>query len=203
MQLPNEAPATVFEAFARAAACHGEKPFLAVLPETAQAYGIAAGEISYSAALAQIKVLSDAYRAQGLRRRPSGRHFDGKPPGIFPALVCAQCARRIAGAHQSGHACRRTGISDRPFRDRGGGRDPAARCRLSPRRRKRSDATSRSSDRTIERRIRDRRRRAARPIATANAPCSTPPAPQAGQKAACCRTNIFSTPAIGTRRSAA
>lgn len=65
MQLPNEAPATVFDAFARAAARHGERPFLAVLPETAQAYGIAAGEISYGEALARITALSEAYRAKG------------------------------------------------------------------------------------------------------------------------------------------
>src|SRR6266446_4795455 len=65
MQLPNEAPATVFDAFARAAARYGEKPFLAVLPETAQAYGIAAGEFSYGEAFARISALSDAYRAKG------------------------------------------------------------------------------------------------------------------------------------------
>jgi acyl-CoA synthetase (AMP-forming)/AMP-acid ligase II len=65
MQLPNDAPATVFDAFVHAASRHGEKPFLAVLPETAQAYGIAAGEISYADALARIGVLREAYRAKG------------------------------------------------------------------------------------------------------------------------------------------
>src|SRR5260221_12155690 len=65
MQLPNDAPTTVFDAFARAAARYREKPFLAVLPETAQAYGVAAGEISYGEALARIRTLSDAYRARG------------------------------------------------------------------------------------------------------------------------------------------
>src|SRR5438128_7078654 len=65
MQLPIEAPATVFDAFARAAARHGEKAFLAVLPETAHAYGIAAGEISYGEALARIGALSQSYRAKG------------------------------------------------------------------------------------------------------------------------------------------
>jgi malonyl-CoA/methylmalonyl-CoA synthetase len=65
MQLPNEAPATVFDAFAHAAARYGEKPFLAVLPETAQAYGIAAGEISYGEAFARINALTEAYRARG------------------------------------------------------------------------------------------------------------------------------------------
>src|SRR4051812_40201672 len=65
MQLPNDAPATVFEAFARTAARHGEKPFLAVLPETAQAYGVPAGEIGYGEALARIGAQRDAYRAKG------------------------------------------------------------------------------------------------------------------------------------------
>jgi acyl-CoA synthetase (AMP-forming)/AMP-acid ligase II len=65
MQLPIESPATVFDAFARAADRHGDRTFLAVLPETAQAYGIAAGELSYGEALARIAVLTDAYRAKG------------------------------------------------------------------------------------------------------------------------------------------
>src|SRR6266545_3972064 len=65
MQLPIEAPATVFDAFARAAVRHGDKPFLAVLPETAEAYGLAVGEISYGEALALISALIDVYRAKG------------------------------------------------------------------------------------------------------------------------------------------
>src|SRR5712691_11687543 len=65
MQLPPDAPATVFEAFARAAARHGEKPFLAVLRETAEVYGLVAGEISYREALATITALRDTYRAKG------------------------------------------------------------------------------------------------------------------------------------------
>jgi hypothetical protein len=43
----------------------------------------------------------------------------------------------------------------------------------------------------------------ARLTATANAPCSTRRAPPGGRKAACCRTSIFSMPAIGTPPSAA
>src|SRR5882724_4264843 len=83
MQLPNDAPTTVFDAFARAAARHGNKPVLAVLPETAQAYGIAAGEISYGDALARIVALTDAYRAKGY----GGGHRVGilmeNRPGFF------------------------------------------------------------------------------------------------------------------------
>ena len=65
MQLPAEASTTVYEAFARAAARHGERPCLAVLPQTAKAYGIAAGELSYSQALVRIHELIEAYRGQG------------------------------------------------------------------------------------------------------------------------------------------
>jgi acyl-CoA synthetase (AMP-forming)/AMP-acid ligase II len=83
MQLPIEAPATVFEGFARAAARHEEKPFLAVLPETAQAYGISAGEISYGEARGRIGALADAYRAKGY----GGGHRVGilmeNRPGFF------------------------------------------------------------------------------------------------------------------------
>ena len=65
MQLPIDAPATVFDAFARAAARHGHKPFLAMLPETAQAYGLDAGETSYRDALGKIAALTDGYSAKG------------------------------------------------------------------------------------------------------------------------------------------
>ena len=83
MQLPQNAPATVFEAFARTAARHGGRPFLAVLPETAQAYGIAAGEIGYGEAQARIAALTAAYRARGY----GGGHRVGilmeNRPGFF------------------------------------------------------------------------------------------------------------------------
>ena len=65
MQLPAEAPTTVFEALARAAARHRERPCLFVLPETAKAYAIAAGELSYRAAFRRVLKLREAYRAQG------------------------------------------------------------------------------------------------------------------------------------------
>src|ERR1700730_9152635 len=65
MHLPAEAPTSVFEGFARAAARHPGRPCLGVLPETAKAYGIAAGELSYEDALARISRLIEAYRAQG------------------------------------------------------------------------------------------------------------------------------------------
>ena len=58
-------PATVAAAFFEAAARYGQRPFLAVLPETAHAYGIEAGEIRYSDALAEVTRLADLYRRQG------------------------------------------------------------------------------------------------------------------------------------------
>ena len=42
--------ATVHQAFRDSAARHGAQPFLCILPETAEAYGIAAGELAYGAA---------------------------------------------------------------------------------------------------------------------------------------------------------
>lgn len=65
MRLPADAPATVFEAFAQAAGrCRG-RAFIAVLPETAAVYGIAAGEISYGDAKARVDELVEAYRGAG------------------------------------------------------------------------------------------------------------------------------------------
>lgn len=56
---------TVFARF-RAAACERPAaPFLNVLPETAAAYGIVSGEITYGAALARVEALATAYRRAG------------------------------------------------------------------------------------------------------------------------------------------
>jgi acyl-CoA synthetase (AMP-forming)/AMP-acid ligase II len=65
MHLPHKASVSVFEAFAGAAARYGALPCLAVLSETAKAYGIAAGELSYREALVSVLRLIEAYRAQG------------------------------------------------------------------------------------------------------------------------------------------
>ncbi|MGN6578657.1 MAG: AMP-binding protein [Bordetella sp.] len=56
---------TVYEVFCDTTAKWGKNPFLCVLPETAEAYGIAAGELSYADALVQIDRLRDAYAAAG------------------------------------------------------------------------------------------------------------------------------------------
>jgi acyl-CoA synthetase (AMP-forming)/AMP-acid ligase II len=61
----SDGPATVAAAFFEAAARHGQRPFLAVLPETARAYDIEAGEIRYGDALAEVRRLADGYRRQG------------------------------------------------------------------------------------------------------------------------------------------
>lgn len=56
---------TVYEAFRDTTAKWGSNPFLCTLPETAQAYGIQAGELSYADALAAIERLRAAYAAAG------------------------------------------------------------------------------------------------------------------------------------------
>jgi acyl-CoA synthetase (AMP-forming)/AMP-acid ligase II len=63
-QLP-AGPDTVFAAFQAAAAVHAQRPFLRVLPETATAYGIAAGDLGYGQAQAAIARLREAYTQAG------------------------------------------------------------------------------------------------------------------------------------------
>jgi acyl-CoA synthetase (AMP-forming)/AMP-acid ligase II len=60
-QLP-AGPDTVFAAFQAASARHAQRPFISVLRETAEAYDIAAGELSYAHVQATIERLADAYR---------------------------------------------------------------------------------------------------------------------------------------------
>jgi acyl-CoA synthetase (AMP-forming)/AMP-acid ligase II len=58
-------PVTVAQAFAHAASRGGERPFLCVLPETARAYGVAAGETNYAQAQAGIETLRARYAGAG------------------------------------------------------------------------------------------------------------------------------------------
>ncbi len=56
---------TVHLAFSEAARLWPDHPFLCVVPETAEHYGIEAGELSYAEASARIERLKDGYRAAG------------------------------------------------------------------------------------------------------------------------------------------
>tara|TARA_R110001583_G_scaffold127717_1_gene279484 strand:- start:6549 stop:8183 length:1635 start_codon:yes stop_codon:yes gene_type:complete len=56
---------TVHQAFALAAARWAKRPFLCVLPETAEIYGITAGELRYAEAAERIETLRAAYAAAG------------------------------------------------------------------------------------------------------------------------------------------
>jgi acyl-CoA synthetase (AMP-forming)/AMP-acid ligase II len=56
---------TVAALFRAAATAHPERPWMQVLPGTAAVYGIAPGEISYAAALAEVAALQAAYQAAG------------------------------------------------------------------------------------------------------------------------------------------
>jgi acyl-CoA synthetase (AMP-forming)/AMP-acid ligase II len=56
---------TVHDLFAATAARFPDRPFLAVEPRTAQAYGIAPGEITYAEAAAEIGALTQSYHAAG------------------------------------------------------------------------------------------------------------------------------------------
>jgi len=56
---------TVAACFAATAERYGARPFLHILPETAQAYGIEPGTLAYADALRQVAQLADRYRAAG------------------------------------------------------------------------------------------------------------------------------------------
>ncbi len=58
-------PRTVHERLVATARRFPDKPFLAVLPETAATYGLEPGEISYGAVLAEAEELAARYRAAG------------------------------------------------------------------------------------------------------------------------------------------
>jgi acyl-CoA synthetase (AMP-forming)/AMP-acid ligase II len=59
------AASSVYHRFIETASIHGERTFMAVLPETAAIYGIAAEEISYREAWTRIDHLREAYRRAG------------------------------------------------------------------------------------------------------------------------------------------
>ncbi len=61
-------PETVYDAFLQAQRAHGEKPFLCVLPEVAAAYGIAAGELTYSEARALVDGIASRFAGAGYGR---------------------------------------------------------------------------------------------------------------------------------------
>jgi acyl-CoA synthetase (AMP-forming)/AMP-acid ligase II len=63
-QLP-AGPDTVFAAFQAASARHTHRPFISVLTETAEAYDIAAGELSYGQVRGAVERLTSAYRRAG------------------------------------------------------------------------------------------------------------------------------------------
>jgi acyl-CoA synthetase (AMP-forming)/AMP-acid ligase II len=60
-------PTTVFETFAQAAKAHANRPWLSVTPETATAYGIDAGDITYAEALATVQHLRAQYAKAGYK----------------------------------------------------------------------------------------------------------------------------------------
>lgn len=56
---------TVYQAFALATVRWAKQPFLCILPETAEIYGIAAGELRYAEAAERIEALRSSYAAAG------------------------------------------------------------------------------------------------------------------------------------------
>ncbi len=79
---------TVAAAFFRSVETWGERPFLCILPETAEAYGIQAGEITYADAGATVRALAASYG--GLRGRV-GLMLDNRPEFFWHWLALNAC----------------------------------------------------------------------------------------------------------------
>ncbi|MEL7469461.1 MAG: AMP-binding protein [Pseudomonadota bacterium] len=86
----------VSERFRRAAARWPDRAFLNVLPETADAYGIAAGEITYARALDIVEALAAQYRAAGYGAgHRVGLLLQNRPDFIWHFLALNTCGASI------------------------------------------------------------------------------------------------------------
>ena len=83
---------TVAEAFRRSVATWGDRPFLCILPETAAAYGIEAGEITYAEAGAHVTALAAGYA--GIEGRV-GLMLDNRPAFFLHWLALNACGLSV------------------------------------------------------------------------------------------------------------
>ena len=83
---------TVAAAFHHSAAKWGDRPFLCILPETAAAYGIASGEITYAEAGACVDALAAGYA--GLSGRV-GLMLDNRPDFFWHWLALNACGASV------------------------------------------------------------------------------------------------------------
>jgi acyl-CoA synthetase (AMP-forming)/AMP-acid ligase II len=79
---------TVYEAFQRTLARHGNREFLSILPETAQHYGIQARSYTYAQATDEIAALARRYATAGLRTgHRVGLMLENRPAMFFHWLA--------------------------------------------------------------------------------------------------------------------
>lgn len=87
---------TVYGAFFDSAARWPERPFLNVLPETAEIYGIEAGEITYGVAAVQVAALRSQIEAAGYRKGQRVMLLLENRPGYFLwFLACNACGLSV------------------------------------------------------------------------------------------------------------
>ncbi len=83
---------SVAAVFRRSVAEWADRPFLHILPETASAYGIAPGEVTYAEAGAVVEALAAAYRAAGYGPdHRAGLMLDNRPAFFFHWLALNAC----------------------------------------------------------------------------------------------------------------
>ncbi len=87
---------TVAAAFRRSVAEWGDHALLHILPETAAAYGIAPGEVTYAEAGAVVDALAAAYRAAGYGAgHRVGLMLDNRPAFFFHWLALNACGASV------------------------------------------------------------------------------------------------------------
>src|SRR4051812_26399411 len=79
---------TVYQAFQRTLARHGNREFLSILPETAQHYGITARSYTYAQAAIEMATLAQRYANAGLRQSHRvGLMLENRPSMFFHWLA--------------------------------------------------------------------------------------------------------------------
>ncbi len=193
---------TVHQAFQASARRWPGQPFLCVLPETAAIYGIDAGELRYEQAAQAVDTLRAAYARAGYGHgHRAGLLLENRPAFFLHWFALNALGVSVVPINPDLRAAELEYLA---------GHSEIALAVALPGRHADLLAAAERAGRTLrvmvrtKRRLppRSRRRWPANRMSTANAPCSTPPAPPDGPRAASCPTGISCMPATGMPASA-
>ena len=114
---------SIWQAFAATASRHPDRPVFNVLGETAEIYGIPAGELSYGRVQGAVTDLATSLQQKGYGPGYRVMLLLENRPEILRLAAGAQPHRRLGGAGQSGSEAFRTHLYGGAFRTIPHGRD--------------------------------------------------------------------------------